>query len=269
MQDFNIVKETDTRDGSDLYVIRFSEKLSADVYKEISNIFKAEKIYYSSFKKGFISKREITKETVESLISLLDVELKQTNKKATTVAPSAPRVEYKTKATDYLTYEELLEKAKEYSGKESGISYWGRRESNEEIYKRVVEIIDRLYKDNYENELRYVREAILHKSLGRPFDEFGNRSFVYFAIWDSLPVIPGLEITEKAFTAVWGYDQTNVSVAFLLNKKVWGLDVAVSGRDYYLVRIKDNSFSSKNGVERFSYDPNYQETMKLDDGFRR
>ena len=75
-------------------------------------------------------------------------------------------------------------------------------------------------------DLTYIRQAIIYKSLGLSLDEFraNSHELRYKAIWDLLPVVEGLKIDRsKAYTASWGYDQTNIDIAYELNKKVWGL----------------------------------------------
>ena len=97
---------------------------------------------------------------------------------------------------------------------------------------------------------RYIRQAIIWKSLGGTSEKFdcnGSNSS-YFAIWDKLPTIEGLEPTGKEFAATWGYDQTQVTTATHYGR-AFGLDVLVTGGfgrgEVMLKRIDAN--------ERFSH----------------
>ena len=69
-------------------------------------------------------------------------------------------------------------------------------------------------------------------------------------------------MTDKTYTAVWGYDQTNVDIAYLLNKKFNGLYVFIYSYNIVFTRLKDNQFSD--GSLHFSEDKNPFETFKMD-----
>ena len=164
-------------------------------------------------------------------------------------------MKYKKLFSDYLTKEQALEKAREYAKEQSQIVRWGRTQSVEDIMKGLSYYIEKIYEDNdeYYNKLQYIREAIIHKSLGGQVEdlETNGRKFFYQAIYDQLPIIKDLEKTEEYFAASWGYDQTNIDIAFRLNKKVFGLDGFADlkqGR-YWLKRVKNDSFND--GVRYF------------------
>ena len=101
--------------------------------------------------------------------------------------------------------------------------------------------------------------------MGFPQDEFRSNgdTLYYRAIWDKLPVIPGLKLTNEAYSAMWGYDQTNVDIAYRVNQRVWGLDIFrdLDG-NYYLVRMKDGRFHDS--VRYFSRDHNPEKTFEQD-----
>ena len=59
---------------------------------------------------------------------------------------------------------------------------------------------------------------------------------------------------------MWGYDQTNVDIAYRVNQRVWGLDIFrdLDG-NYYLVRMKDGRFHDS--VRYFSRDHNPEKNI--------
>lgn len=189
------------------------------------------------------------------------------------------KIEYSKQLLDYMTVEEYKEFLKVYA-KENLHKSWNYHHN---YYKTDEEALQAYEKELFENlnqsikydwfgKLDYIREAIIHKSLGftlkNRFDTNGDDKY-YQAIWEKLPIIEGLKITDEAYSATWGYDQTNVDIAYRLNKKVWGLDILVSGGTYYLVRMKDEathyfSFSDRDGVRNFRRDHHPAETFKQD-----
>ena len=59
-KDYTITPDTDTRDNSLLWVVRFTETMSREAYKETAAIIKTLGGYYSKFKHGFIFKEDPT-----------------------------------------------------------------------------------------------------------------------------------------------------------------------------------------------------------------
>lgn len=57
-KDYTITEDTDTRDGSALWVVKFSERMSKEEYKETAAAIKEIGGYYSKFKKGFIFRED-------------------------------------------------------------------------------------------------------------------------------------------------------------------------------------------------------------------
>lgn len=120
--------------------------------------------------------------------------------------------------------------------------------------------------------LSYVRETIISKSLGIEKKDFchSNNYLHYIAIWDLLPVVEDLQIDyNQAYTSTWGYDQTNVDIAYMCNKKVWGLDVVViitNRNEIMLVRSKQDyyAFSDKKKIRNFHIDLDPTKTFKQD-----
>ena len=66
--DYTIEADTDTRDGSDLWVLKITRKLSRSEYIDVAEKMKSEKGYYSKFKKGFIFRHDPT-ENVKQLLA--------------------------------------------------------------------------------------------------------------------------------------------------------------------------------------------------------
>lgn len=254
--------EKDTRDNSDLYVYTILDKLSKNDYIILNNYLKQHKVYYSRFKKGFISKTKI------DLEAMIDFNIKVAPKQS-----KAAKVDYSWFLKDYTTKEKLYTFIKEVfcPNNLQGSWYIGKSESYSKDLENFINdtIADYERRDFDKIELRYIREVIIHKSLGYDIKDLrlnGNK-LLYELIYNDLPIIEGLELTNERFTAMWGYDQTNVDIAQRLNKKVWGLDIfkdITSYHGYWLVRVKDNRFSDKDKVMNFSLDNNYLETFKHD-----
>ena len=55
---YTITKDIDTRDNSDLWVVKFVDRMDREEYKETANAIKTIGGYYSKFKKGFIFKED-------------------------------------------------------------------------------------------------------------------------------------------------------------------------------------------------------------------
>ena len=236
---YTIIKDVDTRDNTDLYVLRFDEKMSSSDFNSIKDILKENKIYYSSFKKGFISKSEITNDLMQLLLT-------EPQSKETT--PKDEKLTYNKFLSDYLTLDQLKEKIDLYANMTVKNPYWGRQQPLEEVKANLNCYIQDYAKDSYYNRLDFIREAIIHKSLGREREtlQTNGRAFQYFAIWDLLPIIKGLELTKVWYYSSWGYDQTNIDIAWVLNTKLFGLTILVEENQgkYLLKRIsKDNTFN--------------------------
>lgn len=258
-------KEIDTRDQTPLFVYRFSETVDRKVFAMIKDTLKQKKCYYSGFKKGFICKEQL---------SLEDIKLNDSLKNDTVINNNSNNkiVYYKT-LMEYISIDDLKKYVDVYIKENEGVlnqfTRWG--DSYEEAYIKYKNItlqeIDTHFKkgvDSYSNTLRYIREAIIWKSLNKDKKDFRANAdeFYYMAIWDKLPTIKGLKLTDKTYTAVWGYDQTNVDIAYLLNKKFNGLYVFIFGRNILFTRLKDNTFND--GVRYFREDNNPFETFKRD-----
>lgn len=242
MTNYTISKETDTRDNTNLYVVRFENKLSSAEFNAIKEILLENKIYYSSFKKGFISKKEISDDFMQSVVFNSD----EPSAKEETTKQS--KIVYHKFLSDYLTIEQLKEKMNEYAIYRSKNQYFNGRQSIDEIKESLNGYIKGFGKDGYYNTLDYIREAIIHKSLGLERETLytNGSTFPYFAIWDLLPTIKGLKLTEKWYYSSWGYDQTNIDIAWVLNTRLFGLTILVEENQgkYLLKRIsKDNTFN--------------------------
>ena len=70
-KDYTITKEKDTRDNTDLFVIRFENRVSD--FQALREAFKKENIYYSGFKKGFITKQEIDNNIIDNILDNVKV----------------------------------------------------------------------------------------------------------------------------------------------------------------------------------------------------
>lgn len=242
MTNYTILKETDTRDNTVLYVVRFENKLSSAEFNAIKEILLENKIYYSSFKKGFISKKEISDDFMQSVVFNND----EPSAKEETSKQS--KIVYHKFLSDYLTLEQLNEKISEWANLKANNQSRGVKQSIDEIKANLKVYIDDFKKDSYYNRLDFIREAIIHKSLGHDRETLhtNGRGFQYFAIWDLLPTIKGLKLTEKWYYSSWGYDQTNIDIAWVLNTRLFGLTILVEENQgkYLLKRIsKDNTFN--------------------------
>ena len=251
---FELFKDKDTRDGSDLLVLKIKEKVVD--FKSLRSKLKG--WYYSKFKSGFITKDlTITEDDIKKILEGQEVETKTTKNESP---------EYFKKLTEYITLEEGKEKVKELFSNLSFSEYkhwaqnaniWDVVMSDEEKTKVLNYMLDYfvnyVYNKNY--ELRYIRECIVHKSLKKDFDNFNANgdNLTYLAIWDKLPTIEGLEKTKTFYSAMWGYDQTNVTLAYKLNKKCWGLTVFETNspsNQYLFKRVKEDA---QNFSESFMY----------------
>lgn len=63
---YTITNEIDTRDNSNITVIRITTHI--ENIKNLIDDFYKSKIYYSKYKKGFITKEQITKEQIENVL---------------------------------------------------------------------------------------------------------------------------------------------------------------------------------------------------------
>lgn len=244
---FELFKDTDTRDGSDLLVLKIKEKV--EDFKSLRSKLKG--WYYSKFKSGFITKDlNITEDDIRKILESQEVE----SNKATGKNESP---EYFKKLSEYITLEEGKEKVKElfsnlpfdgYKRWAQNANIWDVILTEEEQEKVLNYMLDYFvnYVYNKDYDLKYIRECIIHKSLKKDFNTFNANgdNLTYFAIWDKLPIIKDLEITKTFYSSMWGYDQTNVTLAHKLNKKCWGLTVFETNspsHEYLLKRVDDNA----------------------------
>lgn len=254
---FELFKDKDTRDNSDLLVLKIKEQV-----KDFQSLrSKLKGWYYSRFKSGFITKNlDITKDDVEKMLEGQEVESKKTSKN------ESP--EYFKKLSDYITLEEGKEKIKElfsnlpfdgYKRWAQNANIWDVVLTDEEKAKVLNYMLD--YFENYiyikNYDLKYIRESIIHKSLKKDSDTFhaNGDNLTYFVIWDKLPIIEGLETTKEFYSAMWGYDQTNVTLAYKLNKKCWGLTVFETNspsHEYLLKRVDANAKNFSDSFMHFS-----------------
>lgn len=164
-----------------------------------------------------------------------------------TTKKNATAPEYKKLLSDYLTMEELKQKIHEWATIQSNKEIWGHKEPYENYIEYLNCYIKAYGKNEYYNKLDYVREAIIHKSFNKNYNTLNcnGSPFAYFAIWEKLPTIEGLKTTNTWYSSMWGYDQTNVDVAWLLNKKLWGLDILIEEQEgsYLIKKIKADSFN--------------------------
>jgi hypothetical protein len=255
---FELFKDKDTRDNSDLLVLKIKEQVKD--FQALRSKLKG--WYYSKFKKGFITKDlNITDNDVKKMLEGQEVaEIKKTSKN------ESP--EYFKKLSDYITLEEGKEKIKElflnlsfsqYKHWAQNANIWDVVMSDEEKTKVLNFMLDYfvnyVYNKNY--DLKYIRECIIHKSLKKDFNTFhaNGDDLTYFVIWDKLPIIEGLETTKEFYSATWGYDQTNVTLAYKLNKKCWGLTVFETNstsNKYLLKRIAENAKNFSNSFMYFT-----------------
>lgn len=254
--------ENDTRDQSAIYVYRLKNRTDYKTFKKIQATLKALKCYYSGFKKGFICKEKL---------DLEDIQIKNSDIKNKTKETST-NIKYSKLLKDYITKDSLIDFIKNNWCKDvynTTTNYWIRQKSLEEYTKNFLENESDIL-DNFDSfELKELRQVIIHKSLSFDFESLSQlrNIYLYKAIYENIPTIKDLKLIDSYYTAIWGYDQTNVSVAQQLNKKAWGLDVFKDLTDYnnyYFVRLKENRFSDKNKVRYYSKDSNYKETFKMD-----
>lgn len=253
---FELIKDVDTRDGSDLLVLKIKENVKnfCDLKRKLKGW------HYSRFKKGFINKAvDVTEEELKKILqanTIID------NKK------SGGTCEYFKKIRNYITLNEAHEKIKKdfkniefsrYKNMAQRINIWDVKLTDEEktaVLNNQLEMFTEEYNRDY--DLSYIREAIIHKSLGEdPKDLYANGdNYIYCLIWDKLPVVEGLEITKEYYSSLWGYDQTNITLAHKLNKKIWGLTIFKTnlylGGNYMLKRVKDGVKNFNDGFMSFS-----------------
>jgi hypothetical protein len=247
----------DTRTLEPLNIYKIKKDLKKEEYIKLNTIMKEKSCYYSKFVGAFICKTKLDLEIPEG---------------TPLVKKEKKNVKYGKLITDYITLEEYKEVVKEFA-KENYRKSWNYKHSNyateeeamKEYQKELLDNIEHCIKYDWFGNLKYIREAILEKSLGYKKEDFRSNgdALYYRAIWDKLPIIEGIHLTEEAYTAMWGYDQTNVDIAFRVNERVWGLDIFrdTDGR-YYLVRMKNGCFHDS--VRYFTRDLNPWKTFKQD-----
>lgn len=247
----------DTRTKETLNIYKIKKDLTKEDYIKLNVSMKEKDCYYSKFVSGFICKTKLDLDVPEG------EPLMKEDKK---------NVKYSKNLTDYISLEDYKEFLKRHARENWDKSYHYRRNQYgtvEEVIqgyaKELLDNVEHCIKFDWFGKLKYIREAILAKSLGFPQDEFRSNgdTLYYRAIWDKLPVIPGLKLTNEAYSAMWGYDQTNVDIAYRVNQRVWGLDIFrdLDG-NYYLVRMKDGRFHDS--VRYFSRDHNPEKTFEQD-----
>jgi len=69
MLNYTITEEKDTRDNSDLWVMRITDRLSTEAYQATATALKKIGGCYSRFKKGFIFKSEPATSDIENILS--------------------------------------------------------------------------------------------------------------------------------------------------------------------------------------------------------
>jgi len=155
-------------------------------------------------------------------------------------------VAYYKNISDYITKEEFKQALQEYyKDNKSG------RFTQEEADRCIKYALENYYQteSKYQNLTEYIRQAIVWKSIGGTIEKFrcNGDNVKYFAIWDKLPTINNLKKTNQKYSAMWGYDQTQITTATYYGK-AFGLDVLITGGygsgDVLLKRIaKDGTFS--------------------------
>ncbi len=227
---------------------------------ELNNEFKGIEIYFDSkptqavintlksdgwrwhgLKKCWYAKQSNkTIETAEKIINGGSLEVKEVKS-----VEKSKKVSYKIQVSDYITKEEFTEHCKAY--------YNNQYRSESEAQRCVEHAVKEYYTNDskYYNLTQYIRHAIVWKSLGRDVEKFqcNGENVKYSAIWDKLPTIEGLKATDKKYSAIWGYDQTQITTATYYGK-AFGLDVLITGGygsgEVLLKRIsKDGSFSER------------------------
>jgi hypothetical protein len=151
---------------------------------------------------------------------------------------------YGKNVSDYLTLDEFRDALERY--------YRANNRYTEDQVRSCTEFeLKHRYNtnDQYANLSGYIRQAIIWKSIGGEVNKFQSNGdhAIYSAIWDKLPTIEGLKPTGKVYSAMWGYDQTQITTAKHYGR-AFGLDVLVTGGfgsgEVLLKRIsKDGRFS--------------------------
>lgn len=251
----------------DLYIIKFDGKVSGKDFQTL----KKNGIYYSKFLKNFMSYKEFTSDQILQFLSEPEAKTKETKKNE--------KVEYKKNLFDYITVEDYKQFLLDHYSVFENLPRYNRfrhatiEEDIKATQKEYIEYFEESLKRGYSFDLGYIRQAIIHKSLGLPIDEFraNGDSLRYLSIWDRLPIIEDLKIDySKSYTASWGYDQTNIDIAYELNKRVWGLDVVIVTTNFnniMFVRIKKDErvyFAFSDGVRNFRKDPTPLKTFEQD-----
>jgi hypothetical protein len=243
MTNLKVVENLELK-GIELY---FASKPEASII----NLLKENKFRWHNVKKCWYNR--ISDKVMDFVNSLNDGKIEKVSN-AGVKEKKETGVKYNNYLSDYLTMEELQQKIHEWATIQSTKEVWGHKYSYDEYITYLNNYIKSYNKKDYYNKLDFIREAIIHKSFNHDFDSLytNGNPFPYFAIWDKLPTIKELKYTNVWFSAWWGYDQTNVDVAWLLDKKLWGLDVlAEETKGHYLLkRIKDNQFND--GCRYFS-----------------
>lgn len=229
------------QNGIELY---FDEKPSGNIITEL----KENKWRWHKVKKCWYAKNTEDKLTYAKNITNEDIEVSEGNKLVTST-----NIKYGKQISDYITKEEFEERLRKYY---SGGHF--DRHSDDEINSYVNYALENYYNNEseYYNLSKYIRQAIIWKSIGGEVNKFKSNGdgAKYYAVWDKLPIIQGIEKTDVVYSAMWGYDQTQITTATYYGK-AFGLDVLITGGfgsgDVLLKRISKNGTFS-DGCIHFS-----------------
>ena len=207
MTTYTINKELN---GIEVY---FSDKPKQDIIATL----KANGWRWHNVKKCWYNRNNETNlKTAESIIR---------GKEIKAAAQSNNTVKYSIQVSDYISLDEFKLKLTEYYGNPN------KNYSQTDIDKYVNYTLTNYYNNEkeYYNLKRYIRQAIVWKSLGGNASNFycNGDNAIYYAVWDKLPTIK-LSKTGKVYSAMWGYDQTQITTATHYGK-AFGLDVLVTG----------------------------------------
>ena len=140
--------------------------------------------------------------------SIAEGEATEATATATTTDKTTTGPAYHNTICDYLT-------AEEYRAKLSG--FYAAKGEQYTAFNSSEKAIEYRMENHYSLRfhLKYVRQAIIWKSLGHDARKFycNGDSADYSAIWDKLPTIKGLKLTGREYAAMWGYDQTQITTA--------------------------------------------------------
>lgn len=153
-------------------------------------------------------------------------------------AQQTKTVKYSTDLADYISREDYKNGLQEEFEKRAKRNNWGSGVFNEltefdktSIYHDIEYCLNFYDKteDHYKG-LTSIREAIVWKSIKLNKEDFHRNgdSIDYKLIWDKLPTVKGLKASGVLYSAMWGYDQTQITTAEYYGK-AFGLDVLLTG----------------------------------------